>query len=66
MAKKLSELPFTKFQHNVISICKFETIEDVLISDNTIEELKKVRQVGPRYAEKIVNKINTWTNEFLY
>jgi len=66
MTKNLSELPFTDFQHKVINISKFKTIEDVLISDNTIEELKRVNQVGPKYAEKIVNKINSWTNEFLY
>ncbi|MFB2814884.1 hypothetical protein ACE014_13665 [Shewanella xiamenensis] len=66
MKKKLCELPFTEFQLNVIDICGFKTVEDVLISDNTIEILKKVKYVGPKYAEKIVNKINTWTNEFLY
>ncbi|MGR5150616.1 zinc ribbon domain-containing protein [Photobacterium swingsii] len=66
MGKELSELPFTEFQHNVIRISKFKTIEDVLISDDTIRELKKVKYVGPKYAEKIVNKINSWTNEFLY
>ncbi|CCN83488.1 putative nucleoside triphosphate hydrolase [Vibrio nigripulchritudo SFn27] len=66
MTKELSELPFTEFQHKVIRISKFKTIEDVLISDDTIRELKKVKQVGPKYAEKIVNKINAWTNEFLY
>lgn len=66
MTKKLSELPFTAFQHRVIKISKFKTIEDVLISDNAIEELRKVKRVGPKYAEKIVNKINSWTNEFLY
>ncbi|PKF48975.1 zinc ribbon domain-containing protein [Enterovibrio nigricans] len=66
MTKELSELPFTDFQHKVIEISKFKTIEDVLISDDTIRELKKVRHVGPKYAEKIVNKINAWTNEFLY
>lgn len=66
MMKELSELPFTEFQHKVIKLSKFKTIEDVLISDDTIEELKKVKYVGPKYAEKIVNKINAWTNEFLY
>ncbi|MBW3531325.1 MULTISPECIES: hypothetical protein [Shewanella] len=66
MAKKLSELPFTDFQHKVINFSKYKTIEDVLVSDDTIAELKKVNRVGPAYAEKIVNKINAWTNEFLY
>ncbi|HIF9139993.1 TPA: zinc ribbon domain-containing protein [Photobacterium damselae] len=66
MKKELLELPFTDFQRKVISLSKFRLIEDVLISDDTIDELKKVKQVGPKYAEKIVNKINTWTNEFLY
>ncbi|WP_345873582.1 zinc ribbon domain-containing protein [Shewanella algae] len=66
MSKKLVELPFTKFQHKVIALSKFLTIEDVLVADDAIERLKKVRRVGPKYAEKIVNKINSWTNEFLY
>jgi hypothetical protein len=66
MSKKLSELPFTDFQLRVIKLSKFKIIEDVLMSDDTIRELKKVKQVGPKYAEKIINKINAWTNEFLY
>ncbi|WP_413505627.1 zinc ribbon domain-containing protein [Photobacterium phosphoreum] len=66
MIKNLSELPFTDFQYKVIKLSKFKTIEDVLISDNAIELLKKVKYVGPKYAEKIINKINSWTNEFLY
>ncbi|MFB2662014.1 hypothetical protein [Shewanella mangrovisoli] len=66
MAKSLTELPFTAFQLNVIKVANFKTVEDVLVSDNTIEKLKKVKQVGPKYAEKIVNKINSWINEFLY
>ncbi|MEZ9317655.1 zinc ribbon domain-containing protein [Vibrio lentus] len=66
MTKNLSELPFTNFQHKVIELSKFITIEDVLISDDAIVELKSVHYVGPKYAEKIINKINSWTNEFLY
>ncbi|KPH91996.1 hypothetical protein AMS57_00220 [Pseudoalteromonas undina] len=66
MSKKLNELPFTKFQYKVIELAQFETIEDVLISDDAVTKLKKVHYVGPRYAEKIINKINSWTNEFLY
>lgn len=56
----------TEFQKKVINKTKYITVEDVLSSDNTAAELKKVKGVGEKYANKIVNKINEWTNEFLY
>ncbi|MCC8466966.1 MULTISPECIES: zinc ribbon domain-containing protein [Photorhabdus] len=66
MSTKLLDLPLTEFQKKVISKTKYITIEDVLTSDNTAAELKKVKGVGDKYSEKIITKINEWTNEFLY
>lgn len=66
MKTKLIELPLTEFQKKVIEKTKYVTIEDVLSSDNTAAELKKVKGVGEKYSSKIVKKINEWTNEFLY
>lgn len=66
MSTKLIDLPLSEFQKQVIGKTKYVTIEDVLSSDNTAAELKKVRGVGDKYSAKIVSKINEWTNEFLY
>ncbi|KER04317.1 zinc ribbon domain-containing protein [Photorhabdus temperata] len=66
MSTKLLDLPLTEFQKKVISKTKYLTIEDVLTSDNTAAELKKVKGVGVKYSERIIKKINEWTNEFLY
>lgn len=66
MRTHLNELPLTEFQKKVIEKTKYVTIEDVLSSDNTAAELKKVKGVGEKYSNKIVKKINEWTNEFMY
>lgn len=66
MSTKLIELPFTDFQKRVIGKTRYQTIEDVLTSDNSAVELRKVKGVGDKYAAKIIIKINEWTNEFLY
>lgn len=66
MSTKLVDLPLTDFQKRVIEKTKYVTIEDVLFSDNTAAELRKVKGVGDKYSAKIVHKINEWTNEFLY
>jgi len=66
MSTKLTDLPLTDFQKRVVEKTKYLTIEDVLSSDNTAAELRKVKGVGDKYSAKIVRKINEWTNEFLY
>ncbi|MBK0127462.1 zinc ribbon domain-containing protein [Pantoea sp. S61] len=66
MSTKLVDLPLTDFQKRVIEKTKYVIIEDVLFSDNTAAELRKVKGVGDKYSAKIVLKINEWTNEFLY
>ncbi|WP_413529091.1 zinc ribbon domain-containing protein [Rahnella inusitata] len=66
MSTKLTDLPLSDFQKRVVEKTKYLTIEDVLSSDNTAAELRKVKGVGDKYSAKIVGKINEWTNEFLY
>lgn len=66
MKTNLTALPMTEFQKRVIEKTRYVTVEDVLSSDNTAAELKKVKGVGEKYSNKIVNKVNEWTNEFLY
>ena len=66
MLRKLTEIPLTKFQRRVIKETPYETIEDVITADDLTAQLKGIKGVGRKYSEKIIKKINDWTNEFLY
>lgn len=66
MSKALDSLPLTRFQKRVISQTKYKIVQDVISADDTAAELKKVKGVGPVHSTRIINKINEWTNEFLY
>lgn len=66
MAQKLLEIPLTPFQKRVIAETPYETIEDVISSSDTAAELRRIKGVGKVHSERIVNKIVSWANEFLY
>jgi hypothetical protein len=66
MKKSILELPLTDFQKNAIGeYTDFETVADVLTSQDPATEFKKADGIGPKYSERIFKKINSWVDEFL-
>lgn len=66
MAKPILELPLTDFQKRAISeYTSFETVEDVIRSQDPSTELQKAHRVKTARAGDIYSKVEQWVNEFL-